>query len=112
MDTGNFYWFGYPLNEVYKIIQEFAPYVRHVHLKNLNFSPSERNKKRRPGLHWPESAAPIYEGNVDHQHIINILKSSGYDGDLTIEDESLSKFPKEKWIKIIKKDIDFIKSLF
>ena len=111
LDTGNFYWFGYPLDEVYKIIEEFASYVKHVHLKNVTFSPPERNKKREPGFNWPDSAATIYEGDLDHKHIINILKSSGYDGDLTIEDESLNKFPKEERLKIIKEDIDFIKSL-
>lgn len=111
LDTGNFYWFGYPLDEVYKIIQEFASYVKHVHLKNVTFSPPERNKKREPGWHWPDSAATIYGGDLDHQRIVNILKSSGYDGDLTIEDESLDKFPEGERLKIIKKDIDFIKSL-
>jgi len=111
LDTGNFYWFGYPLDEVYEIIQEFASYVRHVHLKNVTFSLSERNKKREPGFNWPDSAATIYAGDLDHQHIVNILKSSGYDGDLTIEDESLNKFPEGERLKIIKKDIDFIKSL-
>ncbi|MBT9150800.1 MAG: Inosose dehydratase [candidate division WS2 bacterium] len=111
LDTGNFYWSGYPLDEVYKIIQEFTPYVKHVHLKNLTFPLSERNTKREPGLYWPDSAATIYEGDVDHQHIVNILKSSGYNGDLTIEDESLSKLPDDERIKIIKKDIDFVRPL-
>lgn len=111
LDTGNFYWFGYPLDEVYKIIEEFASHVKHVHLKNVTFFPPERNEKREPGYHWPDSAATIYGGDLDHQHIVNILKSSGYDGDLTIEDESLNKFPEEKRLEIIKKDIDFIKSL-
>jgi sugar phosphate isomerase/epimerase len=111
LDTGNFYWFGYPLDEVYKIIEEFASYVKHVHLKNVTFFPPERNEKREPGFNWPDSAATIYGGDLDHQHIVNILKSSGYDGDLTIEDESLNKFPEEKRLEIIKKDIDFIKSL-
>lgn len=111
LDTGNFYWFGYPLDEVYGIIEEFASQVRHVHLKNVAFSTSEQNKKREPGWHWPDSAATIYGGDIDHQKIVNILKSSGYDGDLTIEDESLNKFPKDERIKIIKKDIDFVNSL-
>ncbi len=111
LDTGNFYWFGYPLDEVYKIIQEFACYVKHVHLKNVTFSPAEQNKRREPGFNWPDSAATIYGGDLEHKYIINILKSSGYDGDLTIEDESLNKFPKVERLKIIKKDIDFTKSL-
>ncbi len=111
LDTGNFYWFGYPLDEVYKIIEEFAYYVKHVHLKNLTFSPFEQGKKREPGYHWPDSAATIYKGDLDHQYIINILKSSGYNGDLTLEDESLGNFPEEERVNIIKKDIDFMKSL-
>ncbi len=110
-DTGNFYWFGYPLEEVYEIIEEFGPRVKHCHVKNLKFSDAERQSRREPGYLWPDSAATIYDGDIDHGRIARILKSSGYDGDLTIEDESLGQFSKDECVDVIKKDIAFMKSL-
>lgn len=111
LDPGNLYWSGYPLDEVYEIYEEFAPYVNHTHLKNVSYPLAERNKKREVGWHWPDTAATLYDGDIDYKIIVNFLKSSGYDGDLNIEDESLDKFPKEEWPKIIKKDRDFLTSL-
>lgn len=111
LDTGNFYWYGYPLDEVYEIIESFATYVKHTHIKNLKFSEERQKVMRKPGEEWPKSAAPIYEGDIDHKHVIDILKKSGYDRDLTIEDESLGKFPLEQRLGIIKRDIEYIKSL-
>ena len=110
-DTGNFYWFGYPLEEVYEIIEEFGPRVKHCHVKNLKFNDSERQSQREPGYLWPDSAATIYDGDIDHGRIATILKSVGYDGDLTIEDESLGQFGKDEWIGVIRRDIAFMKSL-
>jgi len=111
LDTGNFYWYGYPLNEVYEIIEHFAPYVSHTHLKNLSFSKERQKAMREPGEDWPNSAAPLYEGDIDHARVINILRKAGYDGDLTIEDESLGKFPSNQRLDVIKKDIEHVKSL-
>ena len=35
MDTGNFYWRGYPLSEVYGILEVLAPFAKHTHLKGI-----------------------------------------------------------------------------
>ena len=111
LDTGNFYWFGYPLDEVYEIIEEFASSVKHCHLKNVSFAPYDRQKAREPGWRWPDSVATIYEGDIDHRRVVGILESASYDGDLTIEDESLGKFRKEEHVGVIKRDIEYVTSL-
>jgi sugar phosphate isomerase/epimerase len=66
---------------------------------------------RVPGEDWPKSAAPIYQGDIDHKKVVNILKKVGYDGDLTVEDESLGNFPAEERLGILKKDIELLKGL-
>jgi len=111
LDTGNFYWYGYPLGEVYKIIEDFAPHVAHTHLKNLTFPENRKGVMRKPGEDWPTSAATLYEGDIDHRRIVEALRRAGYDRDLTIEDESLSHFPPDQRVGILRKDIDFIKRL-
>jgi len=109
IDTGNFYWYGYPLDEVYDIIESFAPYAKHTHLKNLKFSEERQKVMRKPGEDWPKSAATLYEGDVDHKRLINILRKAGYDRDITVEDESLGPFPLERRVEIIRKDIEYLK---
>jgi len=111
LDTGNFYWYGYPLKKVYEIIDTFAENVKHTHVKNLSFPQNRREAMRVPGEDWPKSAAPIYQGDIDHKKVVNILKKVGYDGDLTVEDESLGNFPAEERLGILKKDIELLKGL-
>ncbi|MBO3802350.1 MAG: sugar phosphate isomerase/epimerase [Candidatus Brockarchaeota archaeon] len=111
LDTGNFYWSGYPLKKVYEIIGTFAEHVKHTHVKNLSFPPNRREAARAPGEGWPNSAAPIYEGDIDHKKVVNVLRKAGYDGDLTVEDESLGNFPAKERLGVLKKDIELLKGL-
>jgi len=111
LDTGNFYWYGYPLDEVYEIIELFAPYVKHTHIKNLSFSEKRRNVRREPGEGYPKTASPLYKGDIDLKWVVNTLKKVGYDRDLTIEDESIGNFPLEQRLDIIRKDVEYMKSL-
>jgi len=111
LDTGNFYWWGYPLSKIYEIIDSFAGYVKHTHVKNLSFAPDRREAVRKPGEDWPKSAAPIYQGDIDHKKVVNLLKRANYDWDLTVEDESLGNFPAEERLKILKRDIELLKGL-
>ncbi|MEM2936088.1 MAG: sugar phosphate isomerase/epimerase, partial [Candidatus Bathyarchaeia archaeon] len=106
LDTGNFYWFGYPVQEVYDIIQEFAGHVKHTHIKNA--TTEWKNERRKPA---EVIMAPLYEGDLNLKLIVDALKRTGYDHDLTIEDESLGRFPLEERRKILKKDADFLRSL-
>lgn len=111
LDTGNFYWWGYPLKEVYQIIEHFAPYVKHTHIKNISYPPEKREIKREMGWRYTEYVAPIYQGDIDHSRIISILRKAGYEGDITIEDESLSKFPESQREEILKKDVKYLQKI-
>ncbi len=111
LDTGNFYWYGYPLDEVYEIIESFAPYVKHTHVKNLSFSEERRKIKRKLGEDYPKTAAPLHKGDIDLKRVVSTLKRAGYDKDLTIEDESLGNFPQEQRLDIVKREIEYMKNL-
>ena len=48
---------------------------------------------------------------ADHSKVIRILKEAGYDGPLTIEDESLGKFEPAAGKEVLKKDVNYLKNL-
>lgn len=108
LDTGNFYWFGYPLREVYDIVEEFASKVKHTHVKNATVEPDRRETFREPG---DVEMAPLYKGDINLERIVEILRKAGYDYDLTIEDESLGMFKGEERLAVLRKDIEFIRKL-
>jgi len=111
LDTGNFYWYGYPLSEIYEIMRCYAGKIKHTHVKNICYPVEKRETKREIGWEYGKFVSPIYQGDIDHQKVISILKEAGYDGDITIEDESLSKFPKEEQKHILQKDIEHLKGI-
>ena len=63
------------------------------------------------GWRYTEYVAPIYQGDIDHSRIISILRKAGYEGDITIEDESLSKFPGSQREEILKKDVKYLQKI-
>jgi len=111
LDSGNFYWWGHPLDDVYRIMERFSDRVKHTHIKNIKFPPETRNVQREIGWKYGEYVSPIYEGDVDHARVVSILKKAGYDRGLTIEDESLGKFTPQQFLDVLKKDADYLKSL-
>lgn len=111
LDTGNFYWYGYPLSQLYEIMKYYARGVKHTHIKNIRYPAEKREIKREIGWEYGKFVSPIYEGDVDHKRVVSILKEAGYDGDITIEDESLSKFPKEEKGEILKKDVTYLNEI-
>ena len=111
LDTGNFYWYGYPLSEIYGIMSYYAGKIKHTHVKNIKYPLEKREIKREIGWEYGKFVSPIYEGDIDHQKVISILKEAGYTGDITIEDESLSKFPGEEQKGILKKDVEYLQEI-
>jgi len=111
LDTGNFYWYGHPLNDLYKIFEQYASRVFHTHCKSIRYPEEKRNTQRPMGWEYEKYTCPIYEGDIDFRKIISILKAANYSGDFCVEDESLGKFPKEKKGEILKKEIAFLQSL-
>ncbi|MBO3801119.1 MAG: sugar phosphate isomerase/epimerase family protein [Thermoproteota archaeon] len=111
LDTGNFYWYGYPLSKVHQIIGKYARFVRHTHLKNLKYPENKKEVQRKPGEGFPKVGVPLYEGDIDFKKVVQLLKEANYNGDLTIEDESLGNYKRNERKEILKKDVEFIKNL-
>lgn len=111
IDTGNFYWYGWPLSRVYEIIEQFAPYCKHTHAKNISYPAELREIQREVGLEYGKYVTTMAEGDVDHKRVVEILMASGYDRDLCLEDESLGKFPREKWSAVLKADADYFRCI-
>ncbi len=111
LDTGNFYWYGYPLDEVYAIMERYATRIHHTHIKNISYPPETRGVQREIGWEYREYVCPIYEGDIDHGRAVAILRAAGYDGPLTIEDESMGHYSREEKPAILKKDADYLRSL-
>ncbi|RLE80472.1 MAG: hypothetical protein DRJ51_05765 [Thermoprotei archaeon] len=108
LDTGNFYWYGYPLDEVYEMYRELAPRVRHTHIKNACAPRGKENVRRKPR---EVTMAPLYEGDIDLKLLARILKEAGYDYDLTVEDESLGRYSTDDRKRILARDVAFLKGL-
>lgn len=111
MDTGNFYWRGYPLSEVYGILRILAPYARHTHLKNINYPEQTREVMREGGWEYDQYVSPLDEGDIDHAKVLRILAEAGYDGDICIEDESLHHYatPEER-IAVLERDVAHVRA--
>jgi sugar phosphate isomerase/epimerase len=91
LDTGNFYWSGQPLSELYRIYERFAPRVRHTHMKSIAYPPEERERRRETGWKYGEYASPLAQGDIDFERVLRLFRSAGYDGSLTIENEALGR---------------------
>ena len=111
LDTGNFYWYGLPLSQVYETIVEFAPVTKHTHVKNINYPQDQREKTRPVGWEYGQYVSPLDEGDIDLAKVLDILRSVGYSGDLTIEDESLTKVPERERIDILQRDVQHLLNL-
>ncbi len=92
LDSGNFYWRGWPLSKVYEIFEQFAPVVKHTHIKNIAYPPELRETQREMGYEYGKYVSPIHEGDIDLTRYIEILRAAGYDRDICLEDESLGKY--------------------
>ncbi len=112
MDTGNFYWRGYPLSEVYGILRILAPYAKHTHIKNIRYPEDQREIMREGGWEYGTYVSPVYEGDIDHARVIRLLAEAGYEGDICLEDESLGHFkPGEDRVKVLEKDVAHLKEI-
>jgi sugar phosphate isomerase/epimerase len=111
LDITNMYWFGHPLSELYDLAETFAPYVRYVHVKNVNYPEEKREVQRTEGWEYGKYAAPVKEGDVDFRRIIAILNKAGYKGDLTLEDDSLGKFDAAGQKKVLQDDVQLLREI-
>jgi len=110
LDVANFYWYGHPLDELYRLYEKFAPRVVHTHCKSIRYPDDKKNTRRQMGWEYGKYCCPVYEGDVDFKRLAGILRKANYTGDLCLEDESLDKFPKDQRAGVLKREIAFLKS--
>ena len=108
LDTGNFYWYGYPLNNLYDIYKKFSPRICHTHCKSINYPEDKRNIRRETGWEYGKYCCPIYQGDIDFTKVVAILHAADYKGDLCIENESLGRFSKTEREEILRKEAVFL----
>jgi sugar phosphate isomerase/epimerase len=111
LDSGNFYWYGHPLDRVMQILHDLAPKAKHTHLKNISYPAELRNVQREVGWKYGEHVRPLDQGDVDHAKVVQFLREAGYDRDLCIEDESLGRQPAEQRKAVLRRDVEYIRSL-
>jgi sugar phosphate isomerase/epimerase len=111
LDTGNFYWHGNPLSELYRIYERFAPRVKHTHVKSIRYPAELRETRREIGYKYGEYASPLDEGDIDLSRVVKLLRSAGCTGDLTIENESLGRYPAGDRSAILRRDAEHLRRL-
>lgn len=110
-DVCNMYWFGYPVDKLYEITTEVAPYVRSVHVKSVKYPEDQRSKQRSPGWEYGKYAEPVRTGDIDFARVLAIYAKAGYVGDVCIEDDSLGKFDPAGKKKVIANDVALLRDL-
>lgn len=111
LDTANFYWSGFPISEVYAILERFAPSTKHVHMKNIAFPSDMRDCRRERGWGYDKYCCPVLEGDIDMRRLVVWLKKAGYRGDLCIENESLGRYTVEERQQMIRGEAEFLNGL-
>ncbi len=111
LDTANFYWAGHPLSRVYELVEQFAPYARHAHCKNIDYPSRNRQRRRALGWEYGRYVAPVHQGNIDYSKIVQILAGAGYQGGLHIEDESLAKFAPAERPRSLRQQVEYLAEL-
>jgi sugar phosphate isomerase/epimerase len=111
LDTGNFYWYGYPLSRLYALLEHFAPRAKHTHIKNIAYPAELAETRREIGYEYGRYAAPLDEGNIDIARVVRILRGAGYCGDLCVENEALSRYEDpEQRINILRRDVETLRA--
>lgn len=110
LDTGNFYWFGFPLEEVYALVEKYAPVAKHTHLKSINYPAEVAGRRREVGHGYGQYCCALDEGNLDLRRVVAILRGAGYRRDLCIEDESLSKHPPERRADVLRREVEALRA--
>jgi sugar phosphate isomerase/epimerase len=110
LDTGNFYWFGYSVDEVYRLVEKYAPRVKHTHLKNINYPQEVAGRRREVGFEYGKYCCGVDEGNLDLRKLVRILRSSSDIGDLCVEDEALSKKPAAERVGVLRREVEAVRA--
>lgn len=106
LDTGNLYWWGHPISQVYQLVERYAPRTKHTHIKNINYPSEIADQRREIGFEYKRFCGPLYQGNLDLDRIVQSLRRGGYQRDLCVEDESLFKVPESERIEVLRRDVE------
>lgn len=109
LDTGNLYWWGQPVDQVYPLIERYAPRAKHTHLKNIAYPPQLARRRREIGFEYRQFCCPLADGNLSLERMIEILLRNGYTRDLCVEDESLFKVPEGDRIQTLRRDVEAVR---
>ncbi len=102
-DTGNTYIAG---NDPYEFLREIYPYVRHMHIKDVDQALSDESRGDENGI--PTSFIPIGKGcNANNiEKCLRFMNEKGWNGDISLEcagtDENVGA--SYRWIKEILED--------
>lgn len=109
LDSGNFYWFGHPRGDVYRLIEKYAPRTKHTHLKNINYPAALADRRREIGQDYKQYCCPLHEGSLDLKRVMDILRRAGYRRDFCIEDESLFKMAEHERIMVLRREVEALR---
>lgn len=82
LDPGNMIHEGYESWSLAAAV--LGPYLAHVHVKNARWVLTD--KPAGGPWRWAPKPAPLREGAADWREILRVLRQSGYEGFLTVED--------------------------
>jgi sugar phosphate isomerase/epimerase len=109
LDTGNLYWWGHPIREVYRLVDLYAPRTKHTHIKSIHYPPGVGERQREIGFEYKQFCCPLYEGDLDLKRLVNALCTGGYCRDFCVEDESLFKLPESERVEVLRRDVESLR---
>jgi sugar phosphate isomerase/epimerase len=110
LDTGNFYWFGYSADEVYRLVERYAGRAKHTHLKNIAYPPELAGRRREVGLEYGKYCCGVDEGSLELGTLVRILRFASDIRDLCIEDESLPRKPPGERVGILRREVEAVRA--
>ena len=111
LDPTNLYWYGHPRTKIYEIVREFIPRTKHFHAKNVAHPPDKREVVRPPGWEYGKNSVPVAEGDLDFEEILTMLHEAGYQGCISIEDDSLGHYTKEQRVEVLRQDVQYLRGI-
>ena len=87
LDVGNTLWVD---ENCYALAEKYAPYVKHVHLKDYVLSSDNRAYLTAGGKSINE--VMLGTGIIDLNRVFNVLTNTGFDGYFSIEDNSSNNY--------------------
>ncbi len=111
LDPTNLYWYGFPREKIYEIVDTVAPRVRYFHAKNVDYPEDIQDKQREPGYEYIKYSVSVREGDLDFKKILKRVHEAGYVGYVGIEDDSLSHHDPKGRVAVLRDDVKYLRSI-